>query len=119
MSVLTSRRSALSLLAIIGTLALLGLPPASVSSAPEGPASAATPATTLVTAVDQPVLASLSAPAAPKPAEVSAAERARITESFGKLPLYFIENQGQMDGKVSHYLQGLGRPRGSYTRKLT
>ncbi len=75
MSVLTSRRSALSLFAAT-TLALLSLSPAS------------------------------AAPATPKPAEVSAAERARITESFGKLPLYFIENQGQMDGQVSHYLQG-------------
>ncbi len=75
MSVLTSRRSALSLFAA-ATLALFGL---SLASA---------------------------APAAPEPAEVSAAERARITESFGKLPLYFIENQGQMDGEVSHYLQG-------------
>ncbi len=45
-------------------------------------------------------------PAAPKPTEVSAAERASITESFGKLPLYFIENQGQIDNQVSHYLQG-------------
>ncbi len=75
MSVLTSRRSALSLFAA-AALALFGLSPAS------------------------------AAPAAPKLAEVSAAERARITESFGKLPLYFIENRGQMDGQVSHYLQG-------------
>ncbi len=105
MSVLTSRRSALSLFAA-AALALLGLPPSPTSAAPEVPASAATPATTIVTALGQPVLASLGAPAAPKPTEVSAPERARITESFGKLPLYFIENQGQMDGQVSHYLQG-------------
>ncbi len=70
MSVLTSRRIALSLFTA-AALALFGLSPAS------------------------------AAPAAPKPAEVSAAERARITESFGKLPLFFIQNDNHIEGNQS------------------
>ena len=34
------------------------------------------------------------------------ATRARIEENFGKLPLYFIENRGQMDSRVTHYVKG-------------
>ena len=34
------------------------------------------------------------------------AMRARIEESFGKLPLYFIENHGQMDSRVAYYVKG-------------
>ena len=30
----------------------------------------------------------------------------RILGHFGKLPLYFIENQGQSDARVAYYLQG-------------
>ena len=41
-----------------------------------------------------------------KPGGVSAQERARLVENFGQVPLYFIENQGQMDNQVSHYLHG-------------
>ena len=32
--------------------------------------------------------------------------RARITKAFGKLPLYFIENRGQLDSRVAYYVQG-------------
>jgi uncharacterized protein (TIGR03437 family) len=35
-----------------------------------------------------------------------ATEVARRDESFGRLPLYFIENRGQMDRRVAFYLQG-------------
>ncbi len=35
-----------------------------------------------------------------------AAERARVDESFGKLPLYFIENRGQADETIAYYIQG-------------
>jgi uncharacterized protein (TIGR03437 family) len=35
-----------------------------------------------------------------------AAGVARRDESFGRLPLYFIENRGQMDRRVAFYLQG-------------
>jgi len=43
------------------------------------------------------------------PAESAALEpqaKARLSESFGKLPLAFIENRGQMDGRVAYYVQG-------------
>ena len=30
----------------------------------------------------------------------------RVQENFGKLPRYFIENRGQMDGRVADYVQG-------------
>lgn len=32
--------------------------------------------------------------------------RARVAESFDKLPLNFIENRGQMDERVAYYVQG-------------
>ncbi len=31
---------------------------------------------------------------------------ARLVEGFGKLPLYFVENQGQLDERVAYYIQG-------------
>jgi len=34
------------------------------------------------------------------------AARDRIVESFGKLPLYFVENHGQLDERVAYYIQG-------------
>jgi len=42
----------------------------------------------------------------PDPQEMQAKEGARIQEMVGKLPLYFIENKGQMDGRVAYYVQG-------------
>jgi len=32
--------------------------------------------------------------------------RARAVDSFGKLPLYFVENRGQLDKRVGYYVQG-------------
>jgi hypothetical protein len=34
------------------------------------------------------------------------ATRSRIHATFGKLPLYFIENRGQVDSRVSYCVQG-------------
>ncbi|MEI2612971.1 MAG: hypothetical protein V9G20_30395, partial [Candidatus Promineifilaceae bacterium] len=31
---------------------------------------------------------------------------ANMTQIFAQMPLYFIENQGQVDGRISYYLQG-------------
>ena len=39
-------------------------------------------------------------------AETPAANKPQVVETFGKLPLYFIENQGQLDPRVSYYIQG-------------
>jgi hypothetical protein len=39
-------------------------------------------------------------------AEAPAATKARIQEAFANLPLSFIENQGQVDGRVAYYVQG-------------
>ena len=33
-------------------------------------------------------------------------EQQRLVEAYGQLPLYFIENQGQLDSQVSYYIQG-------------
>ena len=33
-------------------------------------------------------------------------EQQRLAEAYGQLPLYFIENQGQLDSQVSYYIQG-------------
>jgi hypothetical protein len=32
--------------------------------------------------------------------------QAHIEQAFGKVPLYFVENQGQLDGRVAYYIQG-------------
>ena len=40
------------------------------------------------------------------PAPSAPGQQARANEAFGKLPLYFIENQGQTDGRVAYYVQG-------------
>ena len=34
--------------------------------------------------------------------------KARVQESYGKLPLYFIQNDGQMDERVRFYEKGCG-----------
>ena len=33
-------------------------------------------------------------------------ESANMTQIFAQMPLYFIENQGQVDERISYYLQG-------------
>ncbi len=35
--------------------------------------------------------------------EMTAEEKDRVLESYGKLPLYFTENRGQLDSRVSYY----------------
>ncbi len=39
-------------------------------------------------------------------AEVPEATMQQVRETYGKLPLYFIENQGQLDPRVGYYIQG-------------
>ena len=56
--------------------------------------------------------ASAPAVATPPPSSVAGSPvtdeqtRARAAESFGKLPLYFVENRGQLDKRVGYYVQG-------------
>jgi hypothetical protein len=38
--------------------------------------------------------------------EPTAGTKARVQEAFGKLPLSFVENQGQVEGPVAYYVQG-------------
>ncbi len=40
------------------------------------------------------------------PAKTPAASNPQVVENYGKLPLYFIENQGQLDPRVAYYIQG-------------
>ena len=40
------------------------------------------------------------------PAQVPPRTRQRIVEAYGKLPLYFVENRGQLDARVAYYIQG-------------
>jgi len=40
--------------------------------------------------------------------EVTEAQKVNIKKIYGKLPLYFIENKGQVDGQVSFYERGAG-----------
>jgi hypothetical protein len=44
--------------------------------------------------------------APPPRAEPAAGTTARVKAPWGKLPLYFIENRGQVDPRVAYYIQG-------------
>jgi len=43
-----------------------------------------------------------------KKTEATASRKAGVIKTYGKLPLYFIENNGQVDNKVSFYERGAG-----------
>jgi len=43
---------------------------------------------------------------APLATQGEAATQVRLEQAFGHLPLYFVENQGQMDERVAYYIQG-------------
>ena len=43
---------------------------------------------------------------APHPKEPDTATKLKAIESFGKLPLSFTENKGQLNSKISYYLKG-------------
>ncbi len=53
-------------------------------------------------------LAALSQPAAPARAAATPAQEAQVKEHFGKLPLYFEQNVGQMDSSVQFFARGPG-----------
>ena len=38
--------------------------------------------------------------------EVPQATQQQVLKAYGKLPLYFIQNQGQLDARVAYYIQG-------------
>ena len=50
--------------------------------------------------------AQISAPTWLKPSAQAAPASARVKEAFGKLPLYFVENRGQLDARAAYYVQG-------------
>jgi len=63
--------------------------------------------------VDRPLPALASGEISPltqkvKTTEPTEAQKAKVNKSYGKLPLYFIENKGQVDGQVSFYERGAG-----------
>ncbi|MCH8269571.1 MAG: hypothetical protein IH846_18895, partial [Acidobacteria bacterium] len=58
-------------------------------------------AATILIQIQEPILNS-QIPAG----EVPEATQQRIVQTYGKLPLYFIENQGQLDPRVGYYIQG-------------
>jgi len=41
-----------------------------------------------------------------QPSSIPGSAALKIDQDFGKMPLYFIPNQGQMDARVAYYLQG-------------
>jgi len=43
-----------------------------------------------------------------KTKKVSEIQKARVMNSYGRLPLYFIENRGQVDGQVRFFEKGSG-----------
>ncbi|MBI3911127.1 MAG: SBBP repeat-containing protein [Armatimonadetes bacterium] len=48
----------------------------------------------------------LRPPATGRPAAPDAAARVRLQAAFGRMPLAFIENRGQLDPRVAYYVQG-------------
>ena len=50
-----------------------------------------------------------SAPAVAPTAGPNSFSKAQVAESYGRLPLFFTENQGQTDPQVKFYAQGHGR----------
>ncbi|MCC7239491.1 MAG: hypothetical protein IT421_08320, partial [Candidatus Brocadia sp.] len=46
--------------------------------------------------------------ASSNPQSTEDAAPSRVVETYGKLPLYFIRNDGQMDGEVKFYEKGSG-----------
>jgi hypothetical protein len=75
---------------------LMGLAPSYVGAQP---ASALAPAPIPAAFTQAPLAPPLSKDPGP-------IERARILESLGRMPLYFVENRGQMDLQVAYYVQG-------------
>ena len=61
------------------------------------------PNTSISTAANQELL---SQSLALSSSQVDAATKAKVQRDFGKMPLYFIENRGQLDKRVSYYVQG-------------
>lgn len=58
------------------------------------------------------LLAGTRVEAATSPTGLKSADkqtRARFGEVFGKLPLYFVENRGQLDKRVGYYVEGSDR----------
>jgi len=57
-------------------------------------------------------IASLAADNAKAPTlqktEITVAKKAAVAKSYGKLPLYFTENKGQVDGRVKYYEKSSG-----------
>jgi hypothetical protein len=64
--------------------------------------------TGLVAAASFAALDAGAASPASRPAEPSAANRAQVAESYGKLPLSFEANQGQVDKQVKFFSRGNG-----------
>ena len=52
------------------------------------------------------MLISTTSISAPQPKETDTATKLKVIDSFGNLPLSFIENRGQTDDTVSYYLKG-------------
>jgi len=44
--------------------------------------------------------------ASAQPSSIPGSAALKIDRDFGKMPLYFIPNQGQMDARVAYYIQG-------------
>ena len=66
-----------------------------------GDSQAKPPSTPAAAAPDQ-------TPAAP-PAGNDSAKKLSVTADYGRLPLYFIANQGQVDKRVQYYVKGGGQ----------
>ncbi len=81
---------------VVGMLGLLCLVGWIVLQAPGRVSSAASSRREAGRAAGRPRAALEEAPAA----------SLRVEQAFGKLPLYFIENRGQLEARVGYYLQG-------------
>ncbi len=53
-----------------------------------------------------PLSANTALPEAPANPAESSQDQATLSQTFGQMPLLFIQNQGQLDSQVAYYLQG-------------
>src|SRR3990172_283412 len=109
----------------LGLAALLGVgiwADAGSQAAPQGPEDAFRPALSdraagpasqaLVTAAPRPGAASAALATediVPRTQELGPEQRSKVLASYGRLPLSFIENHGQVDARIAYYIQSPGR----------
>jgi hypothetical protein len=90
---------------VIAVLLLASFPPkAQVSVGPHTPNALENTLTSALTL--QPDTDINGKPSSQNQYKTAAATEAKVEAAFGRMPLYFVENRGQLDHRVAYYVQG-------------